>query len=93
LDVEARACSSVLQTALEVWQSTTRWRTFNDSEESRAFRMSWSCCLQWRKNWFTWREVPSAARTCGVGQEFEPSIKPKTHWPRRYGFICICQYR
>jgi len=31
----------------------------------------------------------STTRTCGEGQEFEPSTKPKTPWPRRYSFICI----
>jgi hypothetical protein len=88
-DVEARACSNVRQTEHEVWQSTIRCRTFMDSEESRALRMSWSCCFQRRKNWFTWREVPLVARTCGEGQELEPSTKPKTPWPRRYDFIYI----
>jgi len=55
LDVEARACSSVCQTEHEVGQSITRWRTSMDSERSRALRMSWSCCFQWRKCWDTWR--------------------------------------
>jgi len=93
LDVKARACSSVCQTEHEVGQSTTRWRTSMDSEESKALRMSWFCCFQQRKSWDTWRETPSAARICGEGQEFEPSTKSKTLWPKRYGFICIRQYK
>jgi len=92
LNVEARACLSVRQTELEVWQSTTRWRTFTNSKESRALKMSWSCYFQRRKEWFTWREVSSATSTY-EGQEFEPSTNPKTPWPMRYNFICIRQYR
>jgi hypothetical protein len=52
LDVKARAYSTVRQIELEVWQSTTRWRTSIDNEESRALRMIWSCCFQRIKNWF-----------------------------------------
>jgi len=37
LDEEAIACSSVRQIELEVWQSTTRWRTSMDSEDSKAW--------------------------------------------------------
>jgi len=68
LDVEARVCSSVCQTELQVWQSTIRWRTSMESEESKALRMSGSCCFQRRNNWFTWREVPSTTWTSGEGQ-------------------------
>jgi len=39
-NVEARACLSVRQAKHDVWQPTTRYKTFIDSEESRALRMS-----------------------------------------------------
>jgi len=70
-----------------------RCRISMDREERRTLRINWSCCFQWRKSGFTWREVPSPTRTCGDGHMLEPSTKLKTPWPRRYGSIYICQYK
>jgi len=78
LEVEARTRSGVPQAEQELRQPTTRCKTSIDREERRALKMSWSCCFQVWKSRFTWREIPSWARTCVDGHVLEPSTKPKT---------------
>jgi len=50
LDGEANAFSRVRQTQCEVEQSTTRCNTSTEREESKALKISWSCCFQRRKD-------------------------------------------
>jgi len=68
-----------------------------ESDESRALRMSWSCCFYVRHTW----EGPelklakatkgSLDRLCEDGHVYEPWTNKKTPWPLSYGFICIRQ--
>jgi hypothetical protein len=68
-----------------------------ERDESRALRMSWSCCFHVKNAW----EGPklkvaelaerSLDRSCGEGHECELLTNEKTPWPIKYGFIYIHQ--
>ena len=86
LDGQTRACSKVLQTLDEVWQSTTRCRTSIDKKERRELKMRWSCSFQERKvGLITGAELsePTRGRNWEAAYGNKPSTKGKTLWSMR----------